>query len=83
MRMERRDRKRDLERERSYSLGMKAVPPCSKLSPSFWHQMLEMKEAWKRQRDGSNTSTGFIVQAGALWRGTPERESPLPHTGLG
>jgi hypothetical protein len=21
-----------------------------------------MKEAWKRQRDGSNTTTGFIVQ---------------------
>jgi hypothetical protein len=33
-----------------------------------------MKEAWKRQRDGSNTSTGFIVQAGAMLRGTPARE---------
>jgi hypothetical protein len=36
--------------------------------------MLEVKETWKRQRDGSNTSTGFIVQVGALWRGTPPRE---------
>jgi hypothetical protein len=33
-----------------------------------------MKEAWKRQRYGSNTNTGFIVQEGALWRGTPARE---------
>jgi hypothetical protein len=33
-----------------------------------------MKEAWKRQRDSSNTSTGFTVQAGALWRVTPARE---------
>jgi hypothetical protein len=41
--------------------------------------MLEMKEAWKRQRNGSTTTTGFIVQAGALWRGIPARE--LEHTG--
>jgi hypothetical protein len=33
-----------------------------------------MKEAWQRQRDGSNTSTGFIVQEGVLWRGSPARE---------
>jgi hypothetical protein len=36
-----------------------------------------MKEAWKRQRDSSNTSIGFIAQAGALWRGTPSRELEL------
>jgi hypothetical protein len=29
---------------------------------------IRMKEAWKKQRDGSNTSTGFIVQEGALPR---------------
>jgi hypothetical protein len=33
-----------------------------------------MKETWKRQRDGSKTSTAFVVQAGALWRETPERQ---------
>jgi hypothetical protein len=33
-----------------------------------------MKEAWKRQRDGLNTNTEFIVQPGALWRGTPVKE---------
>jgi hypothetical protein len=32
--------------------------------------LLEMKEAWKRQRNGSDASTGFIVQDGALQRGT-------------
>jgi hypothetical protein len=26
-----------------------------------WRFLLAMKEAWKRQRDGSNASTGFIV----------------------
>jgi hypothetical protein len=36
-----------------------------------------MKKAWMRQRDNSNTSTEFIVQAGALWRGTPARELEL------
>jgi hypothetical protein len=36
--------------------------------------MLKMKEAWKRQKDGSNTSTGFIVQDRALQRGIPARE---------
>jgi hypothetical protein len=35
---------------------------------------LEIKETWKRQRDGSYTSTGFIVQEGALQRGTTARE---------
>jgi hypothetical protein len=40
----------------------------------FSFQVLEMKEAWQRHRDSSNTSAGFIVQAGALWRGTPARE---------
>jgi hypothetical protein len=40
----------------------------------FLHHLLEMKEAWKRQRDCSNTSTGFIVQTGALWRGTSAKE---------
>jgi hypothetical protein len=36
--------------------------------------LLEMKEARKRQRDSSNTITGFIVQEGALCRGIPARE---------
>jgi hypothetical protein len=36
--------------------------------------LLEIKEVWKRQRDGSNTSTGFIVQVRPLWRGTSARE---------
>jgi hypothetical protein len=36
--------------------------------------LLEMREAWQKERDSPNTSTGFIVQAGALWRGTPARE---------
>jgi hypothetical protein len=39
----------------------------------FFEMVLEVKEAWKTQRDGSNTSTGFVVHAGALWRGSPER----------
>jgi hypothetical protein len=42
----------------------------------FWHYMLEMEEAWKRQRNGSNDSTGFIVWEVTLQRGTPEREPP-------
>jgi hypothetical protein len=33
-----------------------------------------MKEAWKRQRDGSNTSTWFIVLEGVLQQGTPSRQ---------
>jgi hypothetical protein len=33
-----------------------------------------MKEAWKRQREGSNASTGFIVWEGPLWRRSPARE---------
>jgi hypothetical protein len=33
-----------------------------------------MKEAWKRQRDGSKASKGFIVQEGTLWRGIPAKE---------
>jgi hypothetical protein len=37
-----------------------------------------MKETWKRQRDGSNASTEFIVQEGTLWRGTPARELEPP-----
>jgi hypothetical protein len=32
-------------------------------------KLLEMKEAWKRQRDGSNSRAGFIIQERALWRG--------------
>jgi hypothetical protein len=28
-----------------------------------------MKDAWKKQKDCSNTSTGFIVQEGALQMG--------------
>jgi hypothetical protein len=37
---------------------------------------VKMKEEQKRQRDGSNTSTGFIVQDGALWRsGQPKPET--------
>jgi hypothetical protein len=35
---------------------------------------LGRKEAWKRQRASSNASTGFVVEEGALWRGTPARE---------
>jgi hypothetical protein len=38
-----------------------------------------MKEAWKRQRDSSNTSTGFTVWEGALWRGTPEESWSPSH----
>jgi hypothetical protein len=30
--------------------------------------------AWMRQRDDSNTSTGFTVQGGATWKKTPARE---------
>jgi hypothetical protein len=33
-----------------------------------------MKEVWNWQRDGSNTSTGFIVWEGALWRWISARE---------
>jgi hypothetical protein len=41
-----------------------------------------MKEAWKRQRDGSNT-TRLVFQAGALWKGTPARElEPIAIHGL-
>jgi hypothetical protein len=38
--------------------------------PRFWHHLLEMKEAerWLKHQHR------FIVQEGALWRGTPTRE---------
>jgi hypothetical protein len=42
------ERKREREKEiwRQFSsLEMKGVPPHSKLSPEFQHQMLEMKKA--------------------------------------
>jgi hypothetical protein len=42
--------------------------------------LLEMKETWKKQRDSSKTSTGFIVQEEAWWRGTPARKLEPPAT---
>jgi hypothetical protein len=39
---------------------------------SQWWMLLEMKETWMSQRDDSNNSTGFIVQAGALLRGAQQ-----------
>jgi hypothetical protein len=33
-----------------------------------------MKEAWKWQRDGSSTSTGFIIWKGPLQKETPVRQ---------
>jgi hypothetical protein len=39
-----------------------------------------MKEAWKRQIDGSSTSIGFIAREGALQRETPARELEPPAT---
>jgi hypothetical protein len=36
---------------------------------------VRMKEEWKRQRDGSNTSTGFIVWDGALQCIQPKPEA--------
>jgi hypothetical protein len=44
------------------------------LQPSSLNKLLETKEAGKRHKDSSNTSTGFIVQEGALWRGSPARK---------
>jgi hypothetical protein len=44
--------------------------------------LLEMKEAWKRKNYYSNVSTGFIVQEGALRKGTPEKQLELPATYL-
>jgi hypothetical protein len=63
------ERKREIQREVGQFGDEGYSPlPAQKLSARFHHQMLEIKDAWKRQRDGSNTCTGFIVEAGVLWR---------------
>jgi hypothetical protein len=35
-----------------------------------------MKEAWKRQRDVSKASTGFIFQEAVLWRSAARKLEP-------
>jgi hypothetical protein len=39
---------------------------------------VRMEEAWNRQKDGTNASTGFIIWEVSLRRGSPERELEPP-----